>query len=134
MFFHETLESEKSVIQISDIEFEVLQELIRFVYCGKVSNLETVALDLLAAADKYGFLDLKKICEEYLMENFQVDNSLEILIIADLHDCPKLKSDVVHFIGKNISKIVCSSDWNEFFEKQTKIFNEMLVKWVYMKV
>lgn len=100
MFHHDTLEAEKNKIHISDIDFDVLQELLRFIYCGSVSNLETVAIDLLSAADKYGFLDLKNICQEYLMEHFQVSNSLEVLTIADLHDCPKLKSEVVHFIGR----------------------------------
>ena len=42
-------------VEITDVEQEVLQEMLRYIYTGKASNLEKMADDLLAAADKVGF-------------------------------------------------------------------------------
>lgn len=39
-------------VDITDVDHEVLREMLRFIYTGKASNLEKMADDLLAAADK----------------------------------------------------------------------------------
>lgn len=39
-------------VAITDVDHEVLKEMLRFIYTGKASNLEKMADDLLAAADK----------------------------------------------------------------------------------
>jgi speckle-type POZ protein len=49
---HNTLEAMTNRVEIVDFDYETMQELLRFIYCGKVLNLEKVALDLLPAADK----------------------------------------------------------------------------------
>ena len=53
MFRHiEMEESKQGVVQIQDLEPEVLKEMLKFIYTGKVSQLETMADDLLSVADK----------------------------------------------------------------------------------
>lgn len=42
-------------VDITDVDHEVLREMLRFIYTGKASNLEKMADDLLAAADKVMF-------------------------------------------------------------------------------
>lgn len=52
MFEHEMEESKQNRVLISDVEHEVLKEMLRFIYTGKAPNLDKMADDLLAAADK----------------------------------------------------------------------------------
>lgn len=52
MFEHEMEESKQNRVMISDVEHEVLKEMLRFIYTGKAPNLDKMADDLLAAADK----------------------------------------------------------------------------------
>lgn len=52
MFEHEMEERKQNRVAISDVEHEVLKEMLRFIYTGKASNLDKMADDLLAAADK----------------------------------------------------------------------------------
>ena len=53
MFRHiEMEENKQGVVQIQDLEPEVLKEMLKFIYTGKVSQLETMADDLLSVADK----------------------------------------------------------------------------------
>lgn len=52
MFEHEMEERKQNRVTISDVEHDVLKEMLRFIYTGKSPNLEKMADDLLAAADK----------------------------------------------------------------------------------
>ena len=46
-------------MDIPDVDHEVVQEMLRFVYTGEAPNLDKMADDLLAAADKYALERLK---------------------------------------------------------------------------
>lgn len=63
MFEHEMEERKLNRVAITDVDHEVLKEMLRFIYTGKAPNLEKMADDLLAAADKVG---LPKIFKHYL--------------------------------------------------------------------
>jgi len=52
MFEHEMEERKLNRVAITDVDHEVLKEMLRFIYTGKAPNLEKMADDLLAAADK----------------------------------------------------------------------------------
>lgn len=56
MFEHEMEERKHNRVDITDVDHEVLREMLRFIYTGKASNLEKMADDLLAAADKVRFV------------------------------------------------------------------------------
>ena len=43
-------------VDITDVDHEVLWEMLRYVYTGKAPHLDKMADDLLAAADKVGFI------------------------------------------------------------------------------
>lgn len=45
-------ERKQNRVTISDVDHDVLKEMLRFIYTGKAPNLEKMADDLLAAADK----------------------------------------------------------------------------------
>ncbi|XP_076242336.1 BTB/POZ and MATH domain-containing protein rdx isoform X5 [Calliopsis andreniformis] len=59
MFEHEMEERKQNRVDITDVDHEVLREMLRFIYTGKAANLEKMADDLLAAADKYALERLK---------------------------------------------------------------------------
>ena len=52
MFEHEMEEKKHGRVEITDVEPEVMNEILRFIYTGKAPNLEKMADELLAAADK----------------------------------------------------------------------------------
>jgi hypothetical protein len=52
MFSHESPESTSNRVIIKDFDFQIIQELLRFIYCEEVLNLQEIALELLQAADK----------------------------------------------------------------------------------
>ena len=54
MFEHEMEEKKQNRVEIIDMDKEVLSEMLKFIYTGRSTNLEKMADDLLAAADKVG--------------------------------------------------------------------------------
>lgn len=128
MFEHEMEERKQNRVAISDVDHEVLKEMLRFIYTGKAPNLEKMADDLLAAADKvcsfasyimscpmryaiqnancsplsdlqYALEKLKVMCEEALCVNLSVETAAETLILADLHSADQLKAQTIDFIN-----------------------------------
>ncbi|XP_016124419.1 speckle-type POZ protein-like [Sinocyclocheilus grahami] len=86
-------------VEINDVEAEVFKEMMFFIYTGKAPNLDKMADDLLAAADKYALERLKVMCEDALCTSLSVENAAEILILADLHSADQLKTQAVDFIN-----------------------------------
>lgn len=52
-------EARNDRVQIDDVDPDVLKEMLRFMYTGLAPNMERMADDLLAAADKYQLERLK---------------------------------------------------------------------------
>ncbi|XP_047918748.1 speckle-type POZ protein-like isoform X1 [Anser cygnoides] len=90
----------KNRVEINDVDPEVFKEMMRFIYTGKAPNLEKMADNLLAAADKYALERLKVMCEEALCSNLSVENVADILILADLHSAEQLKAQAIDFINR----------------------------------
>ncbi|RXN11564.1 speckle-type POZ -like protein [Labeo rohita] len=127
MFEHKMEESKKNRVDISDVEPDVFREMMVFIYTGKAPNLEKMADNLLAAADKYALERLKVLCEEALCNSLSVENVADILILADLHSAEQLKAQAIDFINRqslNIwrrlklrSKPACCKSSNSLFIK-----------------
>lgn len=52
MFEHDLEESKQNRVEITDVDNDVMQEMMRYIYTGKAANLDKMAAELLAAADK----------------------------------------------------------------------------------
>ncbi|XP_031225072.1 speckle-type POZ protein-like isoform X6 [Mastomys coucha] len=87
-------------VEINDLDPEVFKEMMRFVYTGKAPNLDKMADNLLAAADKYALERLKVMCEEALCSNLSVENVADTLVLADLHSAEQLKAQAIDFINR----------------------------------
>ena len=82
-------------VDVPDIDSDVFEELLHFINTGETSNVDQIAQQLLAAAEKYDVKDLKLICEDVLTKQLTVDNCVKTLIFADIHLENKLKKKCV---------------------------------------
>ena len=115
MFGHDMLENKTNSVEITDVVHEVLKEMLRFIYMGQVENMETVASDLFIAADKYDIQDLKSKCANYIANNINVENAIQIFELAAKYNAGQLKSRAMNFLKSNIAKM-----------KETGAFEEKL--------
>lgn len=79
-------EAKSSFVDVVDVDSETLWELLRFIYCKKVENINEVASRLIFAAEKYQIKDLTAICGDSISSQLSIDNVCESLMIADRID------------------------------------------------
>ena len=99
MFEHKMRETERSRVEIEDIDGDIMLEILRFIYTGKAQNMDKLADALLPAADKYCLERLKVQCEETLCSSIDRDNVADTLILADLHSAIQLRQQAIDFIN-----------------------------------
>ncbi|XP_023336912.1 speckle-type POZ protein A [Eurytemora carolleeae] len=114
MFEHDMEEKKSSRVEVKDVEADVMAEMLRFIYTGRTTSLETMADSLLAAADKYALDRLKVMCEEALCNGLTVENVSEVLILADLHSAEQLKAQAIEFINtRHVTDVMETGSWKQ---------------------
>ncbi|KAJ8675230.1 hypothetical protein QAD02_011016 [Eretmocerus hayati] len=111
MFTHNMKENERAYVDIDDVAYDVMREFLRYIYSGRVDNLEKMAMTLYKAADKYLIKNLKKICERQLIQNINAQNVLEYLNFASLFNVPALKQQSIDFLKSNAKDVARQSSF-----------------------
>jgi speckle-type POZ protein len=125
MFEHDMKERMNNRVEVKDMDPEVMAEMLRFLYTGKATNLENMAADLLAAADKYALDRLKVMCEEALCNNLTVDNVSEVLILADRHSAEQLKAQAIEFINnRHATDVMDTPGWKQMVSSNPHLVAE----------
>lgn len=113
MFSSDMLETRSNTLEINDISDEICYEMLRFIYCRQVENLEANALDLLYAADKYAIEDLKLLCIQTLIETFTFESAAEMLIRANIYNSKLLKDNLLLFIKNYSREVFATEQWKQ---------------------
>lgn len=73
----------------TSFDSDVIEQLLRYIYTGRVS-LDKMANQLLVAANTYELPDLKKICEKYLISTIRPETAIEMYIVGHQSNSSKL--------------------------------------------
>lgn len=115
MFVHETKEKLSNHVQVDDIEPDVFQEVLRFIYTGRLSleTMDKMATDLLAAADKYLLDQLKTECEKHLIHRISPESCLDLLLLTDQHPASHLKKLALDFFRRFPTEVMGTDSWKQ---------------------
>ncbi len=128
MFSHnDTTESRTNKVTVDDIEPEVLEQLLQFIYTDRCDALDVHSPCLLAAADKYNIPRLKAICEESLCHNVDVSNVSKLLLLAHLHEAKNLHAVAIDFVTSNMTKVSDTPGWKIITESHPKIMADIVM-------
>ena len=104
-------------IKMLDVDQEVCLKFLDFLYTGQYGlNDEDTLESLLCLSHEYQVAELKKLCEESLVENMQETNVANYLYLSHLYGCPRLKSSALDFCRlnhQNIIKVRCEKNINK---------------------
>jgi speckle-type POZ protein len=102
MFSHPTKEVLSGKVEVKDVDPDVFQEILRFIYTGKTQStaMDKMALGLLAAADKYLLEDLKTRCENHLIRQMSGNYCLELLSLTTHHPAEHLKKYAIEYFRR----------------------------------
>jgi speckle-type POZ protein len=106
MFHHPTKEALSSKVNVDDIDPDVFQEVLCFIYTGKTQStaMDKMAPGILAAADKYLLEDLKSWCETHLIRQMSAENCLELLSLTIHHPAEHLKKYAIDYFRRHPGK------------------------------
>ena len=116
----EMKEKQTKKIVIKDSNPRTVAGMLKFMYSGDISRdeMDEIASDLLAVAEKYEMNDLKNMCEESLCSTLSVENSIERLVLGDFHNATKLKKMALELVAKNMRKIVDTDVYKDLFTQK----------------
>ncbi|XP_057367973.1 speckle-type POZ protein-like [Daphnia carinata] len=123
MFQHDFTENQKKVVVVKEIEANVFEELLCFIYTGNFCVTKVDVAKLLVAADKYAVETLKEECAMYLANTLTVENALSYLVTSHLHNSPMLYQSALDFITKKENeKIICRrEDWMQIIKNYPEL-------------
>jgi speckle-type POZ protein len=127
MFQHPTTENLTNQVTIEDIEPDVFQEMLRFIYTGRLNlaTMKIMAVGLLIAADKYLLIKLKIVCEKYLLRQMSPVNCVELILRNDLLNPPEhLKKSIkkaAQCFQRLQSEVMATAKWEKMEEENPKL-------------
>ncbi|XP_065085457.1 protein roadkill-like [Ochlerotatus camptorhynchus] len=119
MFDSDMEESAQNHVTITDLDYEVVEQMLRYMYTGEAPRLKSMADHLLVAADKYSLDSLRVMCEQALCANLSVDTAVELLALADLYNADQLKEHTARFIDNNIAEVRKTAAWKNMIAQHS---------------
>ncbi|KFM68117.1 Speckle-type POZ protein, partial [Stegodyphus mimosarum] len=114
MFETEMRESKNSIVEISDMDPDVIDEMLLFMYSGETGKpLEETGTRLYTLADKYDIPVLKQKCSSFLKSSLTVSNVCEVVQLADLHSDEELCESSIEFIWLHAKDVFATNEWRE---------------------
>jgi speckle-type POZ protein len=104
-----TRDKRKRIIIVEDIEPPVFKALLRFIYTDSLPSMgdldgnenDEIVRHLLVAANRYGLVRMKLMCESILCNRLAVQDVAATLAAADQCCCYKLKDACIQFINSS---------------------------------
>ncbi|KAK0161729.1 hypothetical protein PV327_008147 [Microctonus hyperodae] len=129
MFKAGMIESTNKRIVVTDVEVEVMEKVVEFMYTGTISPVPEYEelLSILKVADKYEINYLKTLCEEKLSEKITIENVFKILEENSLYGGPLLTKSLLYFMVKNKSSIIKLEDFEEFHHRKPELLSNFFI-------
>ncbi|XP_057326196.1 speckle-type POZ protein B-like [Microplitis mediator] len=133
MFSTDMKEAKENCVNFKNFETEVIKEVLKFIYTGKVEAEDDteLVLSVLACANMYQIDKLKIFCECKLIENINLDNVINLLVKTDNYEVPRLKERAMKFLVNNKANISFDDAINQV--SNSKIIREFFISQMGMK-
>ncbi|XP_066159892.1 BTB/POZ and MATH domain-containing protein 3-like [Oryza sativa Japonica Group] len=124
-------EAKMSRITIHDVEPVTFRAMLRFIYTDELEEKDSMATDLLqnlvAVADRYDLSRLKLMCAQKLWEKVSVENVATMLIYAEMHGCPELKTSCLDFFvqEENFKVAVLNEGYAQLVQHFPSVIDEI---------
>lgn len=119
-----------SIITVADLEREIIETLVVFIYIGSVPTPMKQTDQLLIAAEKYGVDGLKSWCEQKLIDTISIDSAVNLLVLAHRYNAKMLFDKVLKFVREHTSELKQRDEWKSAFfsypELAFQLFNVLL--------
>lgn len=115
MFRSDLVECQTRTVTIADLDLDVFNQLLVYLYTGKAPELESelITQSLYEAADKYAVEPLKNECVEVLLTRIELSNVVDMLVWSHHRSIPKLVEASMKFVASNGRQLCFQPQWME---------------------
>lgn len=131
--FDSMFESGECRYALADIELEVAEHILRYIYTGLVPPLAIYGRQVFISADKYQLDSLKVLAEDHLAGSLTVENVVSMLILADQYSSSKLKQIALTFITKNAREVMATESWEQMGVERPLLLMQLYKDLVHVK-
>ncbi|XP_064459069.1 speckle-type POZ protein-like [Ornithodoros turicata] len=121
MFKNNMRETRVDQVDMEDLSADALEGLITFIYTDSVPNIDTLAVDLIQAGEKYDLKRLKSMCEHSLASNISVDTAVEVLRLAMRLNADVLKAFAISYISAHTVDVAKTDGWTAMVEEEPRL-------------
>lgn len=123
-----TNDDKLSSLAVPNLDIEIIEALITYIYTGTISEPPKAIKDLFIAADTYGVVDLKILCEQHLLSTCTMDSAINLLVLAHKYNAKELFGEVFNFVRHNIAELKQRDEWKMLFFAYPELAIEIFSK------
>ncbi|KAJ8669169.1 hypothetical protein QAD02_000428 [Eretmocerus hayati] len=124
-----------SRVKINGIKYEVMYQLIRFLYTGEVQNLTSLAERLYVAADMYNIKDLRCISENEMVKSINAHTALRFIVFGEQHNITRLSKGALEYVSRNYKTLVGTPAFAEFLRTvDPEVVNNVLARAILLAI
>jgi len=90
-----------------------------------VTNITTLAPELLAVAHRYDISRLKTYCGEAMTPQLKVGNAAEYLFRADLYGADYLRTEAKRFVLTHLYEVKKTGGWKKLHSQRPHVTDEL---------
>ena len=128
MFQTEMQEKRDGIININNFDIDDVNQLIGYMYTGKVEEGFSRYEVLLQLANQYEVLDLVLFCANKMSRNLSPENALEYGILGDMHNSDVLIKSSAKYIHANVNmrERLHQEDWMQKMKTSPNLMSEIM--------
>lgn len=122
------LEENSNQLQLTDISPGIFEKVLKYIYTDQILDLDSIAAEVLEAADKLRLHHLKELCEKSLCQSSNRGNIIEMLILADRNSAQNLKEYATECIIEDAGYITGTEEFKNLEKTEPALAIEVLKK------
>ena len=123
---HEKTNKAGACITLEKIRYEVLIEVLTYLYTDECQITLNNVMELFETADLFGIERLKFMCEQAIINNIDCDNAAAILHASDQHSAMRLREQTMEFIINNFDGVSKSPGFEQLARTDVELVIEIL--------
>lgn len=125
MFSTKLKEAEQDDIELTNVNGDILKQLIDFCYTGTLCIDQTNVQALLEAANEFRFMSIVAVCSEYFQEQLDATNCVGFFEFSELYDLKDLHAMSEIFICQHFMKVIENDEFRMMSAKNLKEILQM---------
>ncbi|XP_041349089.1 kelch-like protein 24 [Gigantopelta aegis] len=113
MFASGMEESRKDTVDLKEVDALVFENVLHFIYTGKVNISEAVVQDLFIQAQLFQIFPLGELCVEFFKQNMHEGNCLAAMTLADTYNHQHLYSFAKSYACAHFNAIMTDEDFTK---------------------